>query len=272
MTQAGPRQRAVPEALTGFRRFATERAEPQERAMTDFGQMRKYANYIQKDPFRRGLHYPAVEEVLGDLNKRRILDVGCGDGLFPRLLAEQGASVVGYDRAVEKIAEARAHRDSPGLDVRYVHATPYTFSHDAAFDVATSVMALPYAASTEELTAFFRSTSLHLVARGRFVSVVLNPSFSAFATDFFIRRITKLQGNNVRMEFLDLTSGNVEMTMEKHQYTNKEYERAAANSGMKSESWKKLFATPDAVEQMGRSFWQPCHECQPYALFVAQKE
>jgi len=239
--------------------------------MTDFGQMRKYAQYIQNDPFRRGLHYPAVEAVLGDLNKKRILDVGCGDGLFPRLLAQQGASVVGYDKAVDKIAESRAHGDVPGLDVRYIHATQYTFSHDSAFDLAISVMVLPYAASVEELAAFFHSTSLHLVTGGKFVSVVLNPRFSAFATDFFARRLTKLQGNKVRMEFLDLTSGHVEMTMEKHQYTNKEYERAAADGGMKSQSWRKLFATREAIEQMGESFWQPCHECQPYALFIAQK-
>ena len=254
--------------MTRFRSFATESTEPRDRTMTDFGQMWKYASYIRKDPFRRGLHYPAIEKVLGDLNKKRILDVGCGDGLFPRLLAKHGASVVGYDKAVEKIVEARAHRDAPGLGVRYVRATQYTFSDDAAFDAATSVMVLPYAASVEELTAFFRSTSRHLVAGGRFVSVVLNPSFSAFATDFFIRRVTKLQGNKVRMEFLDPTSGNVEMAMEKHQYTKTEYDRAAADGGMKSESWKRLFARRDAVEQMGESFWQPCHECQPY---IAQK-
>jgi toxoflavin synthase len=99
--------------------------------MTDFGQIRNYADYIQKDSFRRGLHYLAVEEVLGELNQKRILDVGCGDGLFPRLLAQQGASVVGYDKAVEKIAESRAHRDAPGLDVRCIKATQYTFWYGA---------------------------------------------------------------------------------------------------------------------------------------------
>jgi len=239
--------------------------------MTDFGQMKKYADYIEKDPFRRGLHYPAVEEVLGDLNKKRILDVGCGDGLFPRLLAEKGASVVGYDKAAEKVAEARLHKDAQRLDAKYVHATPYTFSHDVPFHAATSVMVLPYAASPEELAAFFRSTCLHLVSGGKFVSVVLNPLFSAFATNFFIRRITRLQDHKVRMEFLDRASGNTEMTMEKHQYTNTQYERAAANGGMKPECWQKLFATRDAVEQMGASFWQPCHDHQPYALFIVQK-
>ena len=57
--------------------------------MTDFDQVTNYTNYIEDDPFRRGLHFPAVEEVLGDLNKKRILDIGCGDGLFSRLLAER---------------------------------------------------------------------------------------------------------------------------------------------------------------------------------------
>ena len=95
--------------------------------MTDFGQIKNYAGYIKEDPFRRGLHFPAVEQILGDLSKKRILDIGCGDGLFPRLLAERGASVVGYDKAPEIVrwslpldavfsvllAEYECHRVSP---------------------------------------------------------------------------------------------------------------------------------------------------------------
>jgi 2-polyprenyl-3-methyl-5-hydroxy-6-metoxy-1,4-benzoquinol methylase len=240
--------------------------------MTDFGQMKNYADYVKDAPFRRGLHFPAVEEVLGDPNKKRILDVGCGDGLFPRLLAERGASVVGYDKAPQKIAEAQAHEDTRRLDVSFVIATPYTFFDDTTFDAATSVLVLQYATSPEELAAFFRSASRHLASGGRFISVVLNPLFSAFGKDFFVRRFTKLEGNKVLSEFLDRTSGRVEMAAETHQYASEEYERAAINGGMKPYLWRKLFATPDAVKGVGASFWQPCHEHQPFALFIAQKE
>ena len=240
--------------------------------MTDFGQIKNYADYINEDPFRRGLHFPAVEELLGDVSRRRILDVGCGDGLFPRLLAQRGASVVGYDKAPEKIAEARAHEDVRQLQVKFLVATPHTFSHDGMFDAATSVMVLHLAASLEELAAFFRSASRHLVSGGRFLSIVFNPSFSAFGANFFIRRFTKLQGNKLRCEFLDLASGRVEMTVEGHQHTGEEYEHAAIRGGMRPEAWTKLFATQDAVDQMGASFWLPCHEHQPFALFTARKE
>jgi SAM-dependent methyltransferase len=238
--------------------------------MIDFDEIANFPNYIKDDPFRRGLHFPAVEEALGDVNRKRILDIGCGDGLFPRLLAERGASVVGYDRAPGRIAEARA--GAPGVDATFVVATPQTFFHDGTFDAATSVLVLIHATSTEELAAFFHSASRHLDPGGRFISVVLNPLFSAFGQDFGVRRYAKLEGNNWRSEFLDRTSGRVEMTVEAHQYTSEEYEQAAICGGMKPVVWRKLFATPDAVRQIGASFWQACHEHQPFALFVTQKE
>jgi SAM-dependent methyltransferase len=55
----------------------------------------------RKIPFAEGCISPPSKTVLDDPNKRRIFDVGCGDGLLPRLLPERGASVVGYDRAPE---------------------------------------------------------------------------------------------------------------------------------------------------------------------------
>jgi hypothetical protein len=55
-------------------------AKCKDRSMTDFGGMKTYANSIKDDPFRRGLHFPAAEEALGDLNNKRILDIGIGDG------------------------------------------------------------------------------------------------------------------------------------------------------------------------------------------------
>jgi hypothetical protein len=62
------------------------------------------------------------------------------------------------------------------------------------------------------------------------------------------------------------------MTVEAYQYTDKEYERAAVDGGMKPEGWRNLYARRDVVEKMGISFWQPCHEHQPFALFIARKD
>ena len=234
--------------------------------MTDFGKIPQYASYVARDPFRHGLQFPAVMNELDGL-KKRILDVGTGDGLFPRLMAREGATVVGYDRAAEKIAEA--HENLQELDVMYLVATPQTFAADGLFDAATSIMVLPYASDFDDLRAFFRSANRHLAAGGKFVSTVLNPLFSAFGANLIVRRVKKLDGNLVQMEFLNEASGAVEMNPIMHQYTKDEYESAAAQEGMTFE-WKTLFASPEAISQKGEAFWRACHEAQPYALLIAQ--
>ena len=239
-----------------------------EKTITDFGKIPQYASYVAQDPFRHGLQFPAVMNELGDL-KKRILDVGTGDGLFPRLMARQGAVVVGYDKSAEKIAEAKAHSDAQDLQVKYVVATPRTFVEDGMFDAATSVMVLPYASDLDDLRAFFRCTKSHLTVGGKFVSTVLNPLFSAFETNLIVRRFKKLAGNLAQVEFLNEVTGAIEIRLIAHQYSKADYESAAAQEGMTCE-WKKLFAHPEAISQKGEEFWRPCHETQPYALLVAQ--
>ena len=241
-----------------------------EKSTTDFGKIPQYASYIARDPFRHGLQFPAVMDELGGL-KKRILDVGTGDGLFPRLMALEGAVVVGYDKAAEKIAEAKTHDDAQDLPVEYVVGTPQTFAADGMFDAATSVMVLPYASDFDDVRAFFRNTRRHLAVGGKFVSTVFNPLFSAFERNLIVRRVKKLDGNLVQMEFLNEGSGAVEMNPILHQYSKEEYESAAAQEGMKCE-WKKLFARHEAVSQKGEEFWRPCHETQPYALLIAQTQ
>jgi 2-polyprenyl-3-methyl-5-hydroxy-6-metoxy-1,4-benzoquinol methylase len=241
-----------------------------EKSISDFGKIPQYASYVARDPFRHGLLFPAIVNELGGLQKR-ILDVGTGDGLFPRLMAREGAVVVGYDRAAEKIAEAKAHADAQGLKVEYLIATPQTFAADGLFDAATSVMVLPYASDVDDLQAFFRNTKRHLVVGGKFVSTVINPLFSAFEKNLIVRRFKKLDGNLTQAEFLNEETGAVEMETIAHQYSKEDFESAAAQEGMTCE-WKKLFAEPEAVKQKGEEFWRPCHETQPYALLVAQTQ
>src|SRR5262249_37197760 len=156
---------------------------------------------------------------------------------------------------------ARAHKDAQKLNVQYVVATPQTFVDHHVFDAATSVMVLPYAVDLDELRAFFRNTGRHLPYGGKFVSIVLNPSFSAFGENLVVRRVTKLDGNLVQMLFLNEASGAVEMNPIMRQYSHEEYEDAAAPEGM-AVTWKTLFASPEAVAQKGEAFWKPCHEAQ----------
>jgi toxoflavin synthase len=238
--------------------------------MTDFSRIPGYGQYVATDEYRSGLHYPAVIRELGALRGKRILDIGTGNSPFPHLLARKGAFVVGYDKSPKQIELARASAAGQGPGIEYVVATPKEFFDRRQFDSATSIMVLPHAASIAELGTFFQSAKQHLMAGGKFVSVTLNPRFSKFETDFFIRRMTKLEGNWVKVEFIK-RAGEPGLQEPSFicQYTEDEYEQAAAASGM-SIAWKPMSATPQALTEEGEEFWRPVHETQPYILLIAQ--
>jgi toxoflavin synthase len=239
--------------------------------MTDFGKIPEYGPYVDTDEYRSGLHYPAVIGELGELRGKRILDIGTGNSPFPRRLAKEGALVVGYDKSPKQIELARAHEDARSRGIEYVVATPQTFSDRRQFDSATSIMVLPYAENVAELGTFFQSVNQRLIAGGKFVSVTLNPRFTKFETNFFIRRMTKLDGNSVKVEFIKKNGEpGLQEPLFKRQYTEAEYEQAAAATGM-SAAWKPMTATPQAVAEEGEEFWRPVHETQPYILIIAQR-
>jgi SAM-dependent methyltransferase len=76
--------------------------------MTDecFGHARLAAIYDPLDPDRGDLD--AYVEMAQELRARRVLDIGCGTGVFALLLADRGMEVIGIDPAQASIDVARA--------------------------------------------------------------------------------------------------------------------------------------------------------------------
>mgnify|MGYP001386899604 CR=1 FL=1 len=56
-------------------------------------------------------------EILGDLNGREVLDAGCGEGYFSRVLAARGARVTGIDLSPRLIEIAQ--KKGPGRTIDY---------------------------------------------------------------------------------------------------------------------------------------------------------
>ena len=81
-----------------------------------FEHPRLAAIYDQLDPDRSDLH--AYLHLAQQLNARRVLDIGCGTGVFALLLADHGIEVVGVDPAQASVKVARS---KPGSDrVRWI--------------------------------------------------------------------------------------------------------------------------------------------------------
>ncbi|BBB00871.1 putative methyltransferase [Actinacidiphila reveromycinica] len=82
-----------------------------------YGDVRLAALYDPLDPDRGDLD--AYLAIAGETGARRVLDIGCGTGVFALLLADRGIEVVGVDPALASVEVARA---KPGAErVRWLH-------------------------------------------------------------------------------------------------------------------------------------------------------
>ena len=70
----------------------------------------------------------------------RIVDFGCGPGLYTSRFARLGADVLGIDFSPRSIAYARAQAEREDCDVTYVEANYLEFQPKGKFDLITMIM------------------------------------------------------------------------------------------------------------------------------------
>ncbi len=70
----------------------------------------------------------------------RILDAGCGPGLYTTRLARHGACVTGIDFSVRSIEYAKKEMERLGLEIRYINDDYLTYRSDEKFDLIMMIM------------------------------------------------------------------------------------------------------------------------------------
>ncbi len=70
----------------------------------------------------------------------RVIDFGCGPGLYTTRLARLGADVLGVDFSARSIEYARASAMTENLEVTYVEADYLDFQTEGTFDLVTMIM------------------------------------------------------------------------------------------------------------------------------------
>jgi SAM-dependent methyltransferase len=119
-------------------------------------------------------HYdrPAVLGLLGDVAGFRILDVGCGSGLYAAELVQRGAEVVGFDGSVRLVQLAR-QRSGTGADLR-VHDVrePLGWLESESIDAAIMALVLHH---LEDPVPALREVHRVLRPGGRLVVSTVHP-------------------------------------------------------------------------------------------------
>jgi len=124
------------------------------------------------DSYQKNVIYPNLSRWFQDLRGRKVIDVGCGQGFFSRLLAEKGATVTGVDSGDSLLALAIKENKN----IKYVKADAQNLSFAKAgeFDMALCVLSLQ---NMENLKAVLGEISRILKPGGKLIAVLNHPAF-----------------------------------------------------------------------------------------------
>ncbi len=105
---------------------------------------RRYAKYAEVKPHNALYERPATLSMLPDVKGKRVLDAGCGPGLYAEILVERGAEVVAADVTPAMVQIAR-ERVGKGVEFHVADfAKPLTFADDTSFDLVLAPLMLDY--------------------------------------------------------------------------------------------------------------------------------
>ncbi len=71
---------------------------------------------FSKEFFRK----PVILKLLGDIDRKNILELGCGSGYWTRLLAKKGAKCTGIDSSKEQLKIAKEREGKNPLGIKYL--------------------------------------------------------------------------------------------------------------------------------------------------------
>ncbi len=103
-----------------------------------------YAAVVDTKPHNAYCERPATLSLLPDVKNRRVLDAGCGPGIYSEWLLKHDAQVVAVDASL-KMVELAKQRLGGAAEVRQADlGKPLDFLEDSSFDVVLSPLVLDY--------------------------------------------------------------------------------------------------------------------------------
>jgi len=115
-------------------------------------------------------------QLLGDVKGKRILDAGCGEGRFARILAERGAGVTAIDLSRRMLELAQAEEAKAPLGIEYIEMSMTDLSPfaDESFDAVVAYLSI---LDVEDFETALREIARVMKAGGRFMFSTVHPCF-----------------------------------------------------------------------------------------------
>ncbi|MFJ8282406.1 class I SAM-dependent methyltransferase [Streptomyces griseoviridis] len=243
--------------------------------MTQFDELGDVYEEFSRHPFRRELEFPSVLDLLGDVSDLRVLDLGCGSGVYGRALARHGAGqVVGLDESDGMIGYARARESAAPLGVSYL-AGSLPAELAGTFDLVLGVYVLPYATTYDELVGLCGTAAAALRPGGRFVTLPIHPDvrnspdyYEPCGFRLYVHE-PRRDGSPVELELHPGSGHDIDVTARYWGATT--LEKALGEAGFGPVDWRRHH-TGGAPSDVPPGFWEPYLRAPHAAILDTRKE
>ena len=127
---------------------------------------KRYADHVVTKPHNAYYDRPNTLSLLPDVKGLRVLDAGCGPGLYAEWLADHGADIVAVDVTPDFVEMSRERLGGRATVLRADLTERLDFAEDASFDVVLAPLVLDY---IEDWRAVFAEFYRILKPGGSFV-------------------------------------------------------------------------------------------------------
>jgi SAM-dependent methyltransferase len=212
-------------------------------------------------PFRQHIEEYTLFDLLGDLRRKSVLDLACGEGIYSRRLALRGAQrVVGVDLSARMIELAQEKEREMPLHIEYRVGDAMHLGGIGAFDVVLGSYLLNYARSKDELLQFCGSIRRNLKPGGRFVGFNDNPAndiqfYDTYRKYGFVKagRVPRREGDPVTYTIIN--ADGTEFPIENYYLAPSTYEAAFRETGFEAFYWRPVRLSPEGRQAFESGFW-----------------
>jgi len=229
----------------------------------------------KRQPWRTYLEQPSALALLGDLSGQSVIDLGCGEGHYSRLLNQLGAAeVLGIDLSGDMVELARSQERSHPVGIHYQVGDAADLVLEQPVDLVFAGYLFNHARNREELRAQFRTVSSLLRPGGRLVALNNNPddhpsNFKAGRPYGYSKSIDGplVEGAAIHYRFVLEDGGVFELT---DYYISREVmQMLMEDCGLQQVRWPQPILAEKGVEALGADYWTAIMATPPFCLIEA---
>jgi SAM-dependent methyltransferase len=213
-------------------------------------------------PFRTYAEQPLLLDLIGNVDGKVVLDLGCGEGIYARKIKELGAkTVIGVDISGEMVALARASEKKNPLGIEYHVGDASTVGQLGQFDLVLGSYILNYARSLEHLEAFCRMIHINLKPDGRFVGLNDNPAndpdhYAGYRKYGFVKSSPDPRREGDPVTYTMFLPDGSSFSFDNFYLAPETYQKAFDAVGFKSMRWRRPKVMAAGVSSLGEPYWR----------------